>query len=172
MEAQPQRRGAIFLALVGWLPAVVVGHGMLTYPPTRFPNAGPGFTGMFPFGSSFCASRPRLSSRGWVRASRLIPRVRLAGFNQGCSIGCEKCSGTSCDEFNGDGSTLGKPQKCCEHPMEPTLFARGPGGPDADSLSPRTYNEHQTPGAGAYDRFHYTVKSSAAGVLLPRSHGC
>lgn len=87
---------------------------------------------------------------------RLIPRVRLAGFNQGCSIGCEKCSGTSCDEFNGDGSTLGKPQKCCEHPMEPTLFARGPGGPDADSLSPRTYNEHQTPGAGAYDRFHYT----------------
>ena len=63
MEAQPQRRGAIFLALVGWLPAVVVGHGMLTYPPTRFPNAGPGFTGMFPFGSSFCASRPRLCRR-------------------------------------------------------------------------------------------------------------
>ena len=48
-----ERRGAIFLAL---FPAAVVGHGMLTYPPTRFPNAGPGFTGMFPFGSSFCKS--------------------------------------------------------------------------------------------------------------------
>lgn len=62
-----ERRGAIFLAL---FPAAVVGHGMLTYPPTRFPNAGPGFTGMFPFGSSFCKSPPSGRAEGAVGQGR------------------------------------------------------------------------------------------------------
>ena len=75
-----ERRGAIFLAL---FPAAVVGHGMLTYPPTRFPNAGPGFTGMFPFGSSFCKSPARLAKawarRGGAPPCRLMPwPARLA----------------------------------------------------------------------------------------------
>eukprot|EP01051_Picozoa_sp_SAG22_P008248 SAG22_NODE_617_length_8527_cov_70.297342_5_plen_88_part_00 len=48
---------AVALAVAG-LPTAA-GHGQLTHPPTRFPNAGPEFSGLFPFGSSFCACAPR-----------------------------------------------------------------------------------------------------------------
>ena len=31
------------------------GHGMMTHPPTRFPNVGPDFAGLGAEGSVFCA---------------------------------------------------------------------------------------------------------------------
>ena len=45
---------AALLVAAGTQPTVVVAHGMMTHPPTRFPNAGPDFAGMDPVGSVFC----------------------------------------------------------------------------------------------------------------------
>ena len=101
-------------------------HGMMTYPPTRFPNAGPGYPGLFPNGS-------------------------VLWFNQGCSIGCKAPSGDTCSKFKPNGYS----SACCEEPMEPTLNSDGAGGPNSPSLSPRTYNDAEEAGVGHFDITKY-----------------
>ena len=71
---------------------------MITYPPTRFPSAGPAYAGYFPNGS-------------------------VLWFNQGCSIGCPAPSGDTCSKFkDATGASM-----CCEHPIQPTLHSAGTG---------------------------------------------
>jgi len=72
-------------------------------------------------------------------------------FNQGASIGCDDPSGDTCSKFKG---INGEP-KCCEKTMEPTLNSKGSGGPNSDSLSPRTYNDYEIAGAGTIDITKY-----------------
>ena len=75
-------------------------------------------------------------------------------FNQGCSIGCDKPSGDTCSKIKVDGLY----STCCDKTdglMEPTLESKGKGGPNSDSLSPRTYSNAEHPGAGFVDGTKY-----------------
>ena len=137
--------------------AVAAGHGMMTYPPTRFPNGGPvRLHRARPTRPLLCAQCQRCPSSVSVRAAAqatpgLFPNGSVLWFNQGCSIGCDDPSGDTCSKFKG---VNGEP-KCCERTMEPTLNSKGAGGPNSDSLSPRTYNDYEIAGAGTIDITKY-----------------
>ena len=155
---------ATLLVAAGTQPTVVVAHGMMTHPPTRFPNAGPDFAGMDPVGSVFCelstthkhdVASP--SSYVWVDAAGswfpaaaigiMYATAAAAGFNQGCSPGCASCSYDACDKYTKNGAT-----SCCEEPMEPTLNCSS-----RTELSPRTFNDSQVDSSGSATdgRFRY-----------------
>jgi len=84
--------------LLTCLAAVVAGHGLMNFPPTRASNSmktAGGCHGEHPEQS------PQSGTCLW--------------FNQGCQPGCNTCS-ENCTGFFGGGFA-----KCCDKPMEPTI---------------------------------------------------